>query len=104
VLAADTRKRLRTAPLDSPEADRLLGHLPDHVRSGSFHLAVGDRVVSGGPAVGPLLELLEPVRPVGRWITRSPRARAIAAAAYDAVSRHRHRIGRLLPPTGPPPR
>jgi predicted DCC family thiol-disulfide oxidoreductase YuxK len=104
VLAADTRKRLRTAPLDSPEADRLLGHLSDDVRQGSFHLAVEERVWSGGDAVGPLLELLEPIRPVGRWIRRSPRARTIAAAAYDTVSRHRHRIGRILPRTGPPPR
>jgi predicted DCC family thiol-disulfide oxidoreductase YuxK len=103
-MAADTRKRLRSAPLDSPEADRLLGHLSDEARHGSFHLVVGDRVLSGGEAVGPLLELLEPVRPVGRWIGRSPRARRLAASAYDLVARHRHRIGRILPPIGPPSR
>ncbi|MGH2662597.1 MAG: DCC1-like thiol-disulfide oxidoreductase family protein [Actinomycetota bacterium] len=104
VLKADTRRRIRTAPLDSPEADRLLGHLPERRRFGSFHLAVGDRVVSGGAAVGPLLELLPPLRPAGKLIRRSPVARRAAHALYHALARNRGRIGRLLPRAGDPSR
>lgn len=104
VLRADTRRRIRTAPLDSPEADKVLGHLPDRQRFGSFHLAIDDRVISGGAAVGPLLELLPALRPAGALIQRSPVAGRAAHALYHALARNRGRIGRLLPPAGDPSR
>lgn len=104
ILAADTARRLRTAPLDSSEADRHLGPLTEQTRYGSFHLAVNGRVVSGGQAVGPLLELLPALRPLGRLLGRSAGARRAAEALYDALARNRGRLRRFLPRVGPPPR
>ena len=103
-VAADTERRLRTATLDSPDADRHLGHLSNEERFGSFHLVVDDRLVSGGEAVGPALEQLRPMRPVGRFVRRSPAAGRAAAWAYGVVSRNRGRIGKLLPDVAPPSR
>lgn len=97
VLAADRERRIRTAPLDSPEADRVLGWMPPKRRFGSYHLVVGDRVTSGGPGMGPLLEQASLLRPVGRLVRRSPTARAAAAAAYRFAARHRGKVARLLP-------
>jgi predicted DCC family thiol-disulfide oxidoreductase YuxK len=103
-LRADTERRLRSAPLDSPEADRRLGHLSRHERYGSFHLAVGSRLWSGGAAMGPLLELIRPLRPVGRFLRRSPTGRRAVSAAYDFVSHHRGRVAPLFRRVGRPPR
>lgn len=103
-VAADTERRLRTATLDSPDADRHLGGLSTEERFGSFHLVVDGRLVSGGEAVGPALEVLRPVRPVGRLIRRSPAARRAAARAYEFVSRNRGGIGKVLPDVAPPDR
>jgi predicted DCC family thiol-disulfide oxidoreductase YuxK len=105
VLVADTRRRIRTATLDSEEADRLLGSLPEDARSGSYHLVEEDgRISSGRDGVGRLLELLPPVAPVGRLIHRSPTAHRAAAAAYDVLARNRGRLGRVLRRAGPPRR
>lgn len=103
-VAADTERRLRTATLDSPDADRHLGRLSKDQRFGSFHLVVDGRLVSGGDAVGPALEVLRPVRPVGRLIQRSAGARRAAAWAYEVVSRNRGRIGKIVPDVAPPAR
>jgi predicted DCC family thiol-disulfide oxidoreductase YuxK len=97
VLAADTERRIRTAPLGSPEADRLLGDLPKEERYGSFHLVVGDRRISAGPGVGPLLEQARLTRPMGRLVRRSDLARRAAAGMYDLLSRHRGALARVLP-------
>lgn len=104
VLRADSGRRLRSAALDSPEADRILGHLSERERYGSFHLARGDRLYSGGAAVGPLLDLLPSLRPAGRLLRRSPGARRAVSAVYDFVARHRGRVAPLLRRVGPPPR
>jgi predicted DCC family thiol-disulfide oxidoreductase YuxK len=104
ILWADTERRLRSAPLDSPEADRALGHLPKEARFGSFHLLSGDRLWSGGDAVGPTLERLRPVRSVGRLILRSPTAGRAAAALYDFASRNRAWVAPLFRRVGRPPR
>lgn len=97
VLAADTERRIRTAPLDSPEADRVLGGLPKRERYGSYHLVLGDRITSGGPGMGPLLEQARLLRPVGRVVRRSPAAGRAAAALYGLLSRHRGALARILP-------
>jgi predicted DCC family thiol-disulfide oxidoreductase YuxK len=97
ILAADVERRIRTAPLDSPEADRVLGGMPERKRSGSYHLVVGDRVASGAEGMGPLLEQAGLLRPLGRLVRRSPAARAMAAAAYRFAARHRGRIARVVP-------
>ena len=97
ILAADLERRIRTAPLDSAEADRVLGHMPERQRFGSYHLVVGDRVASGGPGMGPLLEQARLLRPLGRLVRRSPTARAAAAGAYWFAARHRVKVARFLP-------
>jgi predicted DCC family thiol-disulfide oxidoreductase YuxK len=104
VLRADTRRRLRSAPLDSPEADRMLGRLSKEDRFGSFHLVQGDRLWSGGAAVGPLLDLLPPVAWAGGLLRRSPAGRRAATAVYRFVARHRGRVASVFRGVGPPPR
>jgi predicted DCC family thiol-disulfide oxidoreductase YuxK len=104
-LLADTRKRLRTATLDSEEADRLLADLPDEVRKGSYHLVEEDgRISSGREGVGRLLEVLPPVAALGRLVQRSPIAARAAGGAYDLLSKNRDRIARFLPRGADPPR
>jgi predicted DCC family thiol-disulfide oxidoreductase YuxK len=78
VLAADTERRIRTAALDSPEADRALGGLSREERYGSYHLVVGER-------------------PLGRIVRRSDTARRVAAGLYELISRHRGALARVLP-------
>jgi predicted DCC family thiol-disulfide oxidoreductase YuxK len=97
ILAADTERRIRTAPLDSAEADRVLGRMPERQRFGSYHLVVGDRVASGASGMGPLLEQPRLLRPLGRLVRRSPTARAAAGGAYRFAARNRARIARFLP-------
>lgn len=104
VIAADTRKRVRSATLDSKEGDRRLGKLPKEERYGAFHLYRNGRVLSGPEAIGPLLELLPPLRAAGRLLGRSKRARGASAWLYRALARRRRLIGRFLPSVGPPPR
>lgn len=104
VLAADMEKRLRSAPLDSPDADRLLRRLSKKERYGAFHLYRDGRVLSGPDAIGPLLEMLPPLRAAGRFIDRSERARRATGWLYEAVSSRRGLIGRFLPSVGPPRR
>lgn len=104
VLAADTERRVRTAPLDSPEADRLLGGLDEKTRKRSYHLVVDGRVHSAGEGIGPLLEQVRLLRPLGRLVRGSPAAGRAAAAGYRLLARHRAVIGRWLPPVGLPPR
>ena len=102
ILAADRERRIRTAPLDSPEADRVLGGMPRERRYGSYHLVAGDRVASGGPGMGPLLEQASLLRPVGRLVRRSGAARAVAAGVYRFAARYRGKIAQLLPPVDLP--
>jgi predicted DCC family thiol-disulfide oxidoreductase YuxK len=97
ILAADREGRIRTAPLDSPEADRVLSGMPNRRRFGSYHLVVGDRVASGASGMGPLLEQASLLRPLGRLVRRSRTARAVAAGAYRFTARHRGRVASLVP-------
>jgi predicted DCC family thiol-disulfide oxidoreductase YuxK len=96
-LLADTERRLRTAPLDSPEADRLLGHLPRRARYGSYHLVLGTRLASGGPGIGILLEQPRLFRPVGRLVRRFPGLRRLMAALYRLIARNRARMAPFVP-------
>jgi predicted DCC family thiol-disulfide oxidoreductase YuxK len=97
ILAADTERRIRTAPLDSAEADRVLGGMLERERFGSYHLVVGDRVASGAGGMGPLLEQPRLLRPLGRLVRRSRAARAAAAGAYRFIARHRGKVAGFLP-------
>ena len=96
-LAADREGRIRTAPLDSAEADRVLAGMPERQRFGSYHLVAGDRVASGAAGMGPLLEQASLLRPLGRLVRRSRAARAVAAGAYRFAARHRGRIAGVVP-------
>jgi predicted DCC family thiol-disulfide oxidoreductase YuxK len=102
VLAVDTAKRVRSATLDSPDADRYLRRLSKKERYGAFHLYREGRVLSGPDAIGPLLELLPPLRAAGRFIDRSEPARRAIGWLYEGITRRRETIGRFLPRLGPP--
>jgi predicted DCC family thiol-disulfide oxidoreductase YuxK len=104
VLAADTRKRLRSIPIGSPEADPYLGHLSKKERFGSFHLYGDGRLLSGAEAIGPLMELLPPMSAAGRLLGRSERARGASAWLYRGIAGRRALIGRFLPSVRPPSR
>jgi predicted DCC family thiol-disulfide oxidoreductase YuxK len=97
ILAADTERRIRTAPLSSAEADQLLGGLPTQERYGSYHLVADGRVTGGEAGMGPLLEHTRVLRPIGRLVRRSRLARRAAAAAYEIAARTRPALARVLP-------
>jgi predicted DCC family thiol-disulfide oxidoreductase YuxK len=97
ILAADTERRIRTAPLDSAEADHVLGRMSERQRFGSYHLVAGNRVTSGAEGMGPLLEQARLLRPLGRLVRRSRAARATASGAYRFVARHRGKVAGFLP-------
>jgi predicted DCC family thiol-disulfide oxidoreductase YuxK len=82
----------------------MLGRLSKEDRYGSFHLVNGDRLWSGGAAVGPLLDLLPPLAWAGRLLQRSPVGRRAVSAVYGFVARHRGRVAPVFRGVGPPPR
>jgi predicted DCC family thiol-disulfide oxidoreductase YuxK len=96
-LLADTERRMRTAPLDSPQADRLIGHLPHRTRYGSYHLVVGNRLASGGAGIGVLLEQPRLIRPVGRLVRRFRALRRLMAGLYRLIARNRARMAPFVP-------
>lgn len=64
-------------------------------RRGTWHLvdADGGRVVSGGAAIPPVLDLLPGGRPLAATAARFPR---LTDRAYRWVADHRRMLGRLL--------
>jgi predicted DCC family thiol-disulfide oxidoreductase YuxK len=94
ILAWDRAKRLRAAPIQSAEGDRLLSELDPGVRLDSWHLVNGDgRVFSGGAAAAPLARLLPGGRPLAALFTAFP---SVTDRAYRYVADHRDRWARLL--------
>jgi predicted DCC family thiol-disulfide oxidoreductase YuxK len=87
------RRRLRFVPLRSPEADDLLRGIAPDARADSWHLAIADRVWSGGAAIAPLVHLLPGGRPLARLAERFPRTTDVV---YRLVAENRGRIGTLL--------
>jgi predicted DCC family thiol-disulfide oxidoreductase YuxK len=67
------RRRLRFVPMRSPEADDLLRSIDADLRADSWHLAIGDRVWSGGAAIAPVVRLLPGGRPLAGLAERFPR-------------------------------
>jgi predicted DCC family thiol-disulfide oxidoreductase YuxK len=91
----DRRRRLVPLALQEPAADRLLAELAPEQRMETWHLiaSTGERY-GGGAAFAPLFELLPVGKPLARLAGRFP---AVAARLYDAVSRHRNQLVRLIP-------
>ena len=87
------RARLRFVPLRSAEADDALAGIDPDTRMASWHLAIGDRVWSGGAAIAPVLRLLPGGRAPARLAESFPRTTDVV---YRLVAENRARIGASL--------
>ena len=87
------RERLRFVPLQSPEADALLGNMDREQRFASWHVVAGGEVRSAGAAASPVLRRLRGGRPLA-WLTeRLPRTTELV---YRSVTARRDQLGALL--------
>jgi predicted DCC family thiol-disulfide oxidoreductase YuxK len=94
LLRWDRGGRLRAAPIQSREGDRLLADLSRQDRLASWHLMTPDgRRYSGGAATGPLVRLLPAGAPVALIAETFPRS---TDRLYRWVTRNRHTLGRRL--------
>ena len=94
LLAWDRAGRLRAVALQDPEAARLLGAMSEEKRMDSWHLVTpGGEVHSAGAAFPALFELLPGGRPLATLARRFPEA---TQRTYEAVSRNRGRLARLI--------
>lgn len=94
ILRWDRRGRLRAVPLQSPEAEGMLGGVEPEHRMESWHLLTTDgHLYGGGAAVAPLMRLLPGGRPVAALATAFP---GVTDAAYRWVARRRGALGRIL--------
>jgi predicted DCC family thiol-disulfide oxidoreductase YuxK len=95
LLAWDRGGRLRPVALQDPEADRLLGAMSAEERMDSWHLVTpAGALRSAGAAFPPLFEPLPGGRPLASLARRFP---AATQRVYEAVSRNRGRLGRMIP-------
>ena len=91
----DRRRVLRTLPIQSADADPLLGHMSEEERLASWHLALPDGSVhSAGAAFPPFLRLLPGGRPFAAACARFPGA---TDRAYRWVARNRTALSRPIP-------
>ena len=87
LLRWDRRDRLRAAPIQSEEGDRLLADLTVADRLGSWHLITPDgRRYSGGAATAPIARLLPAGAPVAILADTFP---GTTDRAYRWLARHR---------------
>jgi predicted DCC family thiol-disulfide oxidoreductase YuxK len=94
LLRWDRHGRLRAAPIQSEEGDRLLVDLTDGERLGSWHLVTPDgRRYSGGAAAGPMARLLPAGAAVAFLAETFPRT---TDRVYRWVARNRDALGRRL--------
>jgi predicted DCC family thiol-disulfide oxidoreductase YuxK len=93
ILAWDRADRLRSAPLQGPESDRLLPGLAAAQKMASWHLVIGGQVHSGGAAAAPLLRLLPGGRPLAALLAAFP---GMTDRSYRLVARNRDGVGRLV--------
>jgi predicted DCC family thiol-disulfide oxidoreductase YuxK len=100
VARLDRRRRLALLPFADPEASPLLEAIPENDRLASWHLVFPDgRRASRGRGIVDLLRVFPATRPLAPLLRPLP-----LDALYDLISRHRHRLGRLLPDGRPPRR
>jgi hypothetical protein len=87
--------------MSEPEADLLLEPIPELERYLSWHLVLPDGTYVR-PAEGSvmLLELIDVLRPLGALVRRL-RLQRLVIRLEALVSRHRRRLGRLVPLTPP---
>jgi predicted DCC family thiol-disulfide oxidoreductase YuxK len=93
LLAWDRRRDLRPVPIQSPEADELLGEMAEEQRLASWHLVAGGKVRSAGDAFEPLLRRLPGGGPLGAVSARFPGA---VDRAYRLVAGRRSSLGTLV--------
>ncbi len=94
LLRWERRGRLRAAPIQGEEGDRLLADLSERDRLASWHLVTPDgRRYSGGAATGPLARLLSAGNPVAFLAETFPRS---TDRLYRWVARNRDTLGRWL--------
>jgi predicted DCC family thiol-disulfide oxidoreductase YuxK len=94
-LAWDRGRRLRPVALQDPEADGLLGGMPDDRKLASWHLVAPDGSVrSGGEAVAPLLRLLPGGGAPAWMVDRIPK---LTDRSYRWVAANRTELSRRWP-------
>lgn len=94
LLRWDRGGRLRAAPIQSDEGDRILADLTEADRLASWHLVTPDgRRFSGGAATGPMARLLPGGAPVAFLAETFPRS---TDRLYRWVARNRDTLGRQL--------
>jgi predicted DCC family thiol-disulfide oxidoreductase YuxK len=94
LLRWDRYGRLRAAPIQGEEGDRLLADLTEADRLASWHLVTPDgRRYSGGAATGPMARLLPAGAPVALLAETFPRT---TERIYRWVARNRDAIARRL--------
>ncbi|MCD6021745.1 MAG: transrane protein [Actinomycetia bacterium] len=94
LLRWDRHGRLRAAPIQGEEGDRLLADLSQEDRLASWHLVAPDgRRYSAGEAAGPLARLLPAGAPVALLAETFPRT---ADRLYRWVARNRDSLGSRL--------
>jgi predicted DCC family thiol-disulfide oxidoreductase YuxK len=94
ILRWDRGHTIRTVPLQSPEAEELLGPMDPERKMASWHLVNDDgEVRSGGAAAPPLLKRLPGGLPFAMVAQAFPRT---TDRAYRLIARNRGRLGRLI--------
>jgi predicted DCC family thiol-disulfide oxidoreductase YuxK len=94
VLRWDRDERVRPAPIESPEGERLLADMPREKRLESWHLVLpSGEVRSAGNAAAPLARLLPGGRPLAALFERAP---GLTNRAYFLIARNRGRLAKLL--------
>jgi predicted DCC family thiol-disulfide oxidoreductase YuxK len=95
LLAWDRHRRLRPVALQSVEAERLLGGMPEERRMASWHVVEpGGRVRSAGAAFAPALRRLPGGKPAAALLERLPR---VTERGYRFVADRRTPLGRRIP-------
>lgn len=95
LLTWDRRGRLRPVAIQSDAGQQLLGAVPVEERLESFHLArPGQQVISGGPALAELFDLLPGGGIIARGFGVAP---ATTDAAYEWIARNRVTLSRFIP-------
>jgi predicted DCC family thiol-disulfide oxidoreductase YuxK len=98
IVRLDRSGTLTVLPFDDPDARPLLAAVPAAERVTTWQLVQEGRRASGGTGLAELVGLLPLTRPLAPALRRLP-----LPAIYEAISRRRGRLGRLVP-DGPAPR